>query len=1213
MIISALRGKGNLDLALRMAVTIDPEEILLLLKNYTEKEGYSLHAATFLNKMGVSYYDEGGFDNAEKSFQMALKICQGADQNSACTYEAVKALTNLGIIYSMTGRFSKAESSYRKALEMEENSRTLEGYTPASATILINLGNLYRDTQRFSEAEPVYSRALRIMRGLAEENPAFISDVALILANLGLLYWNVKRFSEAESAYKEAVRYWNLLSQNPEMYAENLAKTLNNMGILYENTQRFSEAEKIYQEALERCRSLENKNPESYLVAVADTLVNLGTLYWHTRKFDRAETMYRKALKLRRELCEKNPDVYTSDLVLILNNIGNLYSDTLEFDQAETMYEGALEKCRSLAEKSPVSSPSLAMVLNNMGILYKEMKGYDKAEKALNEALEIRRELLEKNPDAYTLDVAMTLNNLGLLYRTMGRFSEARKVYNEALEGYQCFAENSAFIPEIARTLNNLGTLYSDMQEFSEAEKVFVKALEMYRDLGRNEAYALDVAGALKNLGTFYRDTKRFDKAENVYNESLEMYRDLEKGNPEIYRPYVASILNDVGIFYQDTRRFYEAETAYKEALERRMDLFRENPELYAADYAGTLSNLGNLYNDLYVYEGAKRFSEAETMYRKALETFESLAEQYPEVFAPHVAGMLNNLGALYKDTDRFSEAEEVHKNALELRKELAGKNPEVFAREVGDSLTSLGAVYEGLERIGEAEKVYEEAFRMYKELALWFDAANTCYNLSQLKSDKVVLDQSRKLIEMAILFSRERKYVYAQKGKYEHIYWGLLDEDMSSFSVLEAMRDPELLSLPWKYILSNGDIERAQKDVDFQKNLVNKVLYESIPAITILEKFPESSLFIYVEELRDNVLFFVVGDYIQRFTCRKEFLKIGDELLRNLRIQQGAAGRVRDMTFVIEKFNDLSRKWSEMLPREIKRLIQDHDHILLSPGARCSYFPLEALPINGQPMCIGKTVVRFTSLHQFLALSRRNPLFDSSLILGNPWPECKKEKLIYAVPSGSSRFHISFLDGAQQEATTLMEKLPYSTVLLGQQAAGEKFLSEISQHSLIHFSGHGSLGRIMFFSGPFGRFPPQFEPEEFSDLRKAERHDGERRINMMEEWHPITDMDLYDVKLREGAIVFLNACETGQQRYAGGGYYQGLPAVFLKNGAHSVISSLVPVFDESSKNVALHFYETLLCTHSVPQSLRKARIWAKDTYKAQIYWIPYIHYGLPL
>jgi CHAT domain-containing protein len=183
--------------------------------------------------------------------------------------------------------------------------------------------------------------------------------------------------------------------------------------------------------------------------------------------------------------------------------------------------------------------------------------------------------------------------------------------------------------------------------------------------------------------------------------------------------------------------------------------------------------------------------------------------------------------------------------------------------------------------------------------------------------------------------------------------------------------------------------------------------------------------------------------------------------------------------------------------------------------------------------------------------------------------------------------------------------------MLLEQNATGHKFLSEISQHSLIHFSGHGSLGSILFLSGPFSGFP-FYENEEFSDMQRAERFEGVQKINMMEEWHPVTDLDLFDIPITEGAVVFLNACETGQHKYAGE-YFRGFPAVFLKNGAHSVISSLVPIFDEYSKEFALHFYDILLKTHSVAKSLKKAREWIKDIYEAPIYWVPYIHYGPPL
>ena len=267
---------------------------------------------------------------------------------------------------------------------------------------------------------------------------------------------------------------------------------------------------------------------------------------------------------------------------------------------------------------------------------------------------------------------------------------------------------------------------------------------------------------------------------------------------------------------------------------------------------------------------------------------------------------------------------------------------------------------------------------------------------------------------------------------------------------------------------------------------------------------------------------------------------------------------------------------------------------------------------MNGESLCLEKTLVRAASLLQFLSSLEKEPRFDSSLIVGNPWPHHHQKDLIYELPGEKKPSKIPFLSGALEEAGILEHTLPHPTLLLGNDATGEQFLEKIKTHSLIHFSGHGSLGRILFLSGPFKGFPPPFEPKEFSDLRKKERTGKTRNINMMEEWHPVTDVDLIDKPLAERAIVFLNACETGKHKYERGGYYQGLSAAFLKNGAHSVISSLIPIFEEPSKDFAVIFYEELLKTRSVSKSLKKARISVKETYKSEIHWIPYLHYGSP-
>ena len=1217
IIISALR-KGDLNSAMKVAVNVDFEEILSLLQYVLKNKENDRSCAALLNELGIFYFDRQQVSEAEGAFHEALKRCRGHTDNPGYTYEIIKALINLGILYCSTGRFDEAEKVYKKALQIEKNSKSVED--PGLAIILMNLGTLYQNTHRFSEAETVYKETLQHLQELIGRIPEMKPDVALTLMNLGLVYWNTKQFTEAEKAYREAIEIYEGLNSKNHIVILHFATTLNNLGILYQNTQRFSEAEKVHKKALNMYQELD-KNVD-VRVGISDTFLNLGNLYWTTKQFLKAEENFKESLKMKRELAAKNPEGFALDVVLALTNLGNLYRDTGDLLKAENFYTDALTKCRNLAEKGPEGYMFyVALILNNLGMFYHDSKMADEAEKAYYEALEIRRDLAKKNP-GYAADVAMTLNNLGLFYRNTARYSEAKNVYNEALHIYYNLEEKtSAFVPDIARTLNNLGILYSDAQEFSEAENVYQKALELYGTLEENSAYVLDIAGTLKNMGNLYRDAKRFDKAEKAYTKALTILTPLEKDNPDAYQVHVASLLNDLGILYQDTRKFYEAETAHREALKRREDLFKKNPQAYAVDLAGTLNNLGILYNDAHLY-GKERFSEAETVYKEALKTFEHFKEEYPEVFTPHVAGMLNNLGALYKDTQRFSEAEEIHRMALRMRQDLARETPDVFAREVADSLNSLAILYESAGRKREAEKYYRNAFEKYKELGLWVNAANTVYYLSQVTSDRNALEYSRRLMELAVLFSGEEKYKYVQKGMNEAIYWRLLEHDTTSFSVLETLRDPELLSLSWEYIVSQEKLDEAQKNVDVQRNMVDELLTEYIPSITILETFPKNSGFVYVQVLQDYILFYVVeNDGIQRFECGKEFLEIGYKLLYNLQIQRGAAGKVNDLTAVTEIFEKYCRKWSEVLPDGVHQLFQEKDCIVLSPDMYCSYLPLEALLLDGQPLCIEKTVVRAASLHQFVTLFKRRPSFDSSLIVGNPWIGCGEEKLVYSLPSGSEKFEISFLGGAEDEARAIeqlllkrnsVKRLSSPTMILREDATGEKFLSEISQHSLIHFCGHGSLGRILFFSGPFKGFPPPFEPEEFSDLRKAERIEG-KKINMMEEWHPVTDLDLFDVPLTEGAVIFLNACETGKHKYAGGGYYQGLPAVFLRNGAHSVVSSLVPVFDNSSKKFAIKFYENLLHTHSVSQSLKEARIWAKDKYKAQIYWLPYIHYGPPV
>ena len=70
----------------------------------------------------------------------------------------------------------------------------------------------------------------------------------------------------------------------------------------------------------------------------------------------------------------------------------------------------------------------------------------------------------------------------------------------------------------------------------------------------------------------------------------------------------------------------------------------KAHPEAYEADVAMTLNNLANLYSD------TQRFDKAEEYYLRALEIYERLASQWPDVYASNVQMVQGNLRILVEN-----------------------------------------------------------------------------------------------------------------------------------------------------------------------------------------------------------------------------------------------------------------------------------------------------------------------------------------------------------------------------------------------------------------------------------------------------------------------------------------------------------------------------------------------------------------------------------
>lgn len=114
-----------------------------------------------------------------------------------------------------------------------------------------------------------------------------------------------------------------------------------------------------------------------------------------------------------------------------------------------------------------------------------------------------------------------------------------------------------------------------------------------------------------------------------------------------------------------------------------------------------------------------------------------------------------NNLGALYYDLKRFEEAETAYKKALQIRKELATKNPEPYLPKVADTQNNLAILYMDMGKLEEAEKCIIEVLKIKpKYRPAWYNRAciESLRNNQEksIKFLKKALDLDKKYYDMA-------------------------------------------------------------------------------------------------------------------------------------------------------------------------------------------------------------------------------------------------------------------------------------------------------------------------------------------------------------------------------------------------------------------------------------------------------------------------------
>jgi eukaryotic-like serine/threonine-protein kinase len=192
-------------------------------------------------------------------------------------------------------------------------------------------------------------------------------------------------------------------------------------------------------------------------------------------------------------------------------------------------------------------------------------------------------------------------------------------------------------------------------------------------------------------IGRVYTNLGLYDDAESLLRTSLELRRGAADAD-------VASSLTDLGTLLWLRGRYDEAEPMLREAL----DLQKHAPQ--STDHlAGALNNMGALLHKKGDLEGAADY------YGQAIEA----RRADPSDDRAALASNIVNLGAVMAAMGRFDEADSLYRSALAIQREASGD----VHPAVADNLNNLGTLLVARGRYDEATKVLREALETRRTL----------------------------------------------------------------------------------------------------------------------------------------------------------------------------------------------------------------------------------------------------------------------------------------------------------------------------------------------------------------------------------------------------------------------------------------------------------------------------------------------------------------
>jgi CHAT domain-containing protein/Tfp pilus assembly protein PilF len=839
------------------------------------------------------------------------------------------------------------------------------------------------------------------------------------------------------------------------------------------------------------------------------------------------------------------------------NAAANVYDDINEKTNALGLYLEVADLLHELRDRQ-----NLTITLQNIATIYHQAGLNAKALEYLNVCLAFRRELKDDEGEGVTLSM------IGDAYRALGENQKAIEALNQSLAIRRRLGDK----PGEITSLGNLSVVYISLGENEKALGLLDQSLKIAKAIGDRDGEA----ATLHNIASVYDGLGDTDLALDYYTRALGL---LAKGTE-------GTTLNNIGAIYYSKGDTTKAREYFYRALPLRMK---------ANDLAGaseTLVNIGVLQVDLGHYDEGLGF------FNRALPISRRQGDRSAE------AEILHNIGFMYARAGERDKAAEFFGQALPLRRAVGDRAGEArtltnlmyYGRAVGNG--RLAAVYgkQAINRFQELrssirgldvnlrKKYLASVADTYRDLANILieqgRIAEAEEVLAMLKEEEAFEYQrrddrvARDLLQTSTLTDSERTAIAGYEKLAEQITaigreYGDLDR--------ERLEYPEG-KFPKQARLNELERQRADASVAFQKYLESlKVEFAKSSKATEVAHIDKSlqSTLREMKADRTVVVSTIAGqsrlNIIVTTTDIRRAHKVDiteeslNKLVANFRaaLTSPATGKAIDPRPAGQKLYDVLVKPIEQDLAGIKA-----DTIVWSLDGALRYLPMAAVWDKEK----GYLVERFAN--SVITLASRDRLLT---------PPLKKNWTALGAGVSSPTEGFSALAAVPDELDCIVTDATLSAlsanpvcttgVIPGRKLLDDKFneasfRSAMGRYSILHIASHFKL-------------VPGNDDDSFLLLGGGDdRH--------------FTVSDLKTVSMTEVELLALSACNTATPGGAkeNGVEIEGFGAVAQEQGARSVMATLWPVADPSTRDFMVEFYRGFSAgTETKADSIRRAQL----------------------